>query len=282
MDSFYYTLQSNASLDCYPSNTCTNFKVRLLQRMNLHGEWVVGLAEIHFPIKFLPRGEKRKNEEAEEEEPPEKRKKDEEESPDVVPQAVVSGVVDLRSKRSISLSEPPVIYHGEGIGPKLPPDNRDQTILTLNKKVQELAENIKKMQLNLKDVTNTTGEEILQLKQMSDCWQHNYVSMSKLIHQDVNHLNAKMNAPKYLYVYCSVAELELVGDRYGPFLRVVRIPPLQMTGETKDKDWVNPHYKKVSTRDCDTLEVDIRDEKGRPVSFAKGVVIVTLHFKKVR
>jgi hypothetical protein len=259
MNSFYYTLQSNASLDCYPSNTCTNFKVRLIQRMNLCGEWTVGLAEIHFPIKFEPRGEKRKND-----------GEDPDSKPTPAKLPAENNVESSKLKRSISLSE-------SEIGPKLPPD---QIITNLNKEVRVLSENVKKMKWNLKDVAEAKDEEIVRLKHLSDYWQHNFVSISNVIHKDVNYLNAKMHAPKYLYVYCSVAELEMVGDRYGPFLRVVRVPPMQMTGETQDKDWVNPHYKKVSSRNFDTLEVDIRDEKGRPVSFANGIVIVTLHFKK--
>src|SRR5882757_1847161 len=52
MDSFYYTLQSNASKDFYPLNKPTNFKIHLPKRIDLDGVWVVALVEILFPARF--------------------------------------------------------------------------------------------------------------------------------------------------------------------------------------------------------------------------------------
>jgi hypothetical protein len=61
---------------------------------------------------------------------------------------------------------------------------------------------------------------------------------------------------------------------------VVRVDP-KAEHLTATKDWAHPHYKKLVTTDFDTIEIDIRDEHGCKVSFEKGTVIVTLHFKKI-
>src|SRR5438132_5424956 len=58
MDAFYYTLQSNASKDYFPTNTPTNFKIHLPTQINLEGDWLVGLVEIHFPAEFESRKRK--------------------------------------------------------------------------------------------------------------------------------------------------------------------------------------------------------------------------------
>src|SRR5438874_11818894 len=52
---FYYTIQSNASLNIYPDNKPNNFKVNLATPLQITGgNWVVGIAEIHYPCDFTP------------------------------------------------------------------------------------------------------------------------------------------------------------------------------------------------------------------------------------
>ena len=46
---FYLHLPSNSSLDKFPHNTLTEYRVSLPQTLNLTGEWEVALTEIHYP-----------------------------------------------------------------------------------------------------------------------------------------------------------------------------------------------------------------------------------------
>ena len=46
---FYLHLPSNASLDKFPENTLTEYRVCLPQTISLTGEWEVALTEIHYP-----------------------------------------------------------------------------------------------------------------------------------------------------------------------------------------------------------------------------------------
>ena len=46
---FYLHLPSNASLDKFPTNTLTEYRVCLPQTISLSGDWEVALTEIHYP-----------------------------------------------------------------------------------------------------------------------------------------------------------------------------------------------------------------------------------------
>ena len=46
---FYLHLPSNSSLDKFPNNTLTEYRVGLPQTISLTGEWEVALTEIHYP-----------------------------------------------------------------------------------------------------------------------------------------------------------------------------------------------------------------------------------------
>ena len=52
MSSFTVELISNASFDCYPSNTLSSFSNFLLEKINLEGEWEVAIPEISYPSLY--------------------------------------------------------------------------------------------------------------------------------------------------------------------------------------------------------------------------------------
>jgi hypothetical protein len=91
--------------------------------------------------------------------------------------------------------------------------------------------------------------------------------------------NCNPEFPKYLYINCDAVETQHVGNTIAQLLRVVRVPSDGRL--TQDKDWSVPHYKPVSQPFFHQMEVDIRDERGCKVSFDNGVVIATLHFKRI-
>jgi hypothetical protein len=86
--------------------------------------------------------------------------------------------------------------------------------------------------------------------------------------------------PKYLMVYCDAAQTQPIGDKDGPFLRAIRVTHDTRVTDTARYD--KPHYSPVAKTFIHQLEIDIRDERGCPVSFDDGLVIATLHFKRVR
>ena len=53
-------------------------------------------------------------------------------------------------------------------------------------------------------------------------------------------------------------------------------------GKTITKTYDNPHYVNLKQKLVDTIEIDIRDDTGKPIPFVTGRVIVKLHFRRKR
>ena len=83
-----------------------------------------------------------------------------------------------------------------------------------------------------------------------------------------------------LFVYCDVVEHVVVGDVKAPFLRTVNIAGKE--GLTVKKIFQMVQNIPVLRKQFSTIEIDIRDDTGRPVPFQRGKVIVTFHFWRKR
>ena len=81
-----------------------------------------------------------------------------------------------------------------------------------------------------------------------------------------------------LYVYSSMVELRVVGDKIVPLLRIV--PITGRNGEMVTTRFDHVQYIPVMSREFGTIETEIRDDTGRPVPFERGKVTVTLHFRR--
>ena len=74
------------------------------------------------------------------------------------------------------------------------------------------------------------------------------------------------------------AEAIPVGDIKAPLLRVV--DAAGYLGDLIHRLYTTPQYVPVSKKEFNTLEIDIRDDTGRPVKFEFGKVVATLHVRK--
>ena len=81
-----------------------------------------------------------------------------------------------------------------------------------------------------------------------------------------------------LYVYSSIVEPRIVGDRIAPLLRIV--PITGSHGEMVTARFDHVQYIPVLSREFGCVETEIRDDTGRPVPFERGKVTVTLHFRR--
>ncbi len=79
-----------------------------------------------------------------------------------------------------------------------------------------------------------------------------------------------------LYVYSSMVEPRVVGDKIVPLLRIG--PITGQHGEMATTRFEHGQYIPVMSREFGTTETEIRDDTGRPVPFERGKVTVTLHF----
>ena len=83
-----------------------------------------------------------------------------------------------------------------------------------------------------------------------------------------------------LFVCCDVVEHVVVGDVKTPLLRTVNITGKE--GQTINRIFQTVQYVPVRRKQFSTIEINIRDDTGRPVPFQRGEVIVTLHFWRKR
>ena len=83
-----------------------------------------------------------------------------------------------------------------------------------------------------------------------------------------------------LYVYSSIVESRIVGDKIAPLLRIVPISGRH--GEMVTVRFDHVQYIPVLSREFGTIETEIRDDTGRPVPFERGKVTVTMHFRRRR
>jgi len=83
-----------------------------------------------------------------------------------------------------------------------------------------------------------------------------------------------------LYIYCDVLEMSVLGNTEVPLLRIVSIPD-QKHGAIISKIYEHIRYVPLQKKHFDSIEIDIRDSYGEKIAFENGVVIVTLHFRRV-
>ena len=81
-----------------------------------------------------------------------------------------------------------------------------------------------------------------------------------------------------LYVYSSIVEPRIVGDKIAPLLRIVPISGRH--GEMVTARFDHVQYIPLMSREFGSVETEIRDDTGRPVPFERGKVTVTLHFRR--
>ena len=98
------------------------------------------------------------------------------------------------------------------------------------------------------------------------------------------HLSVDVNGGFYgMYVYCDIAENQLVGDASAPLLRIV---PMQQSGVSQGDvvahTFSTPHYVPVKRKNFETIQVDIRSDTGEKVAFQRRKLTVTLNFRKSR
>jgi hypothetical protein len=324
-DSFYYTIQSNASTERFPNNKGDSFKVHQ-ERKQLRGTWAVAVVEAHIPLSFNNVCQKKQNEN--EEEDPELRKililekmiNSFEDPLEVVEHNTAGDRSDIN--KLLNLCSKHLLLKNVLYALRLEFLNTTPQIRDLFYKVSEMLETRDRSRVYDKPNGDTlekikpgtemrllsggqeTEEDLLLRELIVIGHKKFYKDFPKVLYQmrleltrrnghlettfinictqirEVRTVYKQTRGPEYLYIYCDIVESELIGDKYGPFLRVVRVP--QKTSDvTESKEWAHPHYKNLVKSDFDTIEIDIRDEHGCKVSFEKGTVIVTLHFKKI-
>ena len=240
---FYLTLPSNSSLETYPDNTLTNYKVKLHHTVDLTGSWEVGLTEIQYPHTWYNIS----NDEAWME----------------IVENPEAALVQLVLKNGFYPTPEKVVKSIWGLKGRAPGGDKAKI---------ELDDITQKVTLTVEGEAKVTFSPHL-----ARFLGFGQTEFTRGIH--FAPWVADVNQGFYsLYVYSSIVQPSMVGDALVPLLRIVPIEG--SSGEMITRTYENVQYIPLEQRQFDTLEIDIRDDTGKPVPFERGKVIVTLHFRQ--
>lgn len=245
-ESFFITLPSNSSMNEFPENTLTRYKVRLPHTIHFEGEFECALVDATFPTSWY-------NLITTQEHP------------------TKSSVLYTRGTRWFEKKL------REGYYPTIRSlvnelrvgETRGAPDDDCNISIMERAE---KVQFNLKgDCEMILNGRIARMLGFEGDY--------KVIRgQVIPPLTYNLNPINNLFIYSDILEHEIVGDSRAPLLRVVNVE--HRNGEQVSIHYDTPHYKRIQTKVFDTVEIDIRDGTGESIPFTRGTLILTLHFRR--
>ena len=247
--SFYITLPSNASMNIYPKNTQSSFKVELPKTLHLSHRFEVALSEIHFPVSWKTFSRDR---------------------------SYTFRVRNNEKQLTQRIYLPIAYYHTvqefiDAINSTLESyfefHEVDTTSITF--KTDQLTQ---KITIDCKEhymirFPTETGDML----GLHDKWYSEGITTAPFVY-DISRGFAAM------YVYCSVCAPQIVGDVYAPLLRAVATKGQR--GDYIIKSFSEPHYIPVNTDEVNTIEINIKDDTGEDVPFTLGKVICKLHFRQ--
>ena len=92
-------------------------------------------------------------------------------------------------------------------------------------------------------------------------------------------VSAALVYPAICLSYTDIVTHQYLGDRYSKVLRVVALDSSPYTSYV-NKIYDAPHYIPLERNNIETIDIDIRDDRGNPAQFDGGTVITKLHFRK--
>lgn len=241
--SFYVTLPSNASVDVFPDNTTSKYSTKLQSPIRLEGPYEVALVEMMYPVSWKNRSDG----------------------------TIVLTYEDMIEEYLVSF---PVFESMSDLISSIRNYFKDTSIsigISYNSATQRVL-------IGMMDGVSLTFTNGIEkdfgfvnkiLKSTAD--QKEFFSNFS-IKDNFNTVNA-------LYVYSDIVEYQVVGDTYAPLLQVVA-SNVDYNSSYADKIYDSPHYVSVSRNNIDTIEINILNDLGDPISFTKGRTVVKLHFRR--
>lgn len=268
----YITLPSNASMHLYPNNTLQNYKTQVSITEDFVGKWEVGLVNITYPRMWynvtnedtrcyaLMDDKSRRNCE--------------------IPEGRYTSVEQLVDALNTALNS-------------MIPNGYEYFNLSYNTLTRKVTYNI--------DVRNTTSSQshprvigtsfskgvsnILGFQDIIDRKIYPEARFMQNVDEFTGQLVADLNKGIHsLYVYSDIIEPCPVGDTRVPLLRVVPIEEPSNSTSTMQcsQSFTRVHYHPLRHRHITHVEIDIKDSIGRPVSFERGELMVTLHVRRAK
>ena len=252
-DQFYLTLPSDSSAASFPDNTIARYVTKLPERIQLDGDYEIGLSEISYPHSWY--------------------------------------IIDNRDERfwigalnfaTGEFAEMAILETGYYKDPETFIDNLTQQTTKAFTSIDGFFVNFSfvkgtdRIRMQVKNSDSILAVIAPDLLEFLGFRRQLIVSKNMDRHGT---FPFDLNRGLHLaYVYCDLVVESTIGDTRAPFLRV-----LNVSGE-KDRHvqitYVRPHYVPVRRREFDTIAITINNELGRPMPFELGKSVVTLHFRR--
>ena len=239
---FYLTLPSNASLNEFPNNKTTSYRVKLPQSIDLEGVWEVGLYSISYPNTWY----------------------------------TLQNSVDTHFYYAdrTGLFQQAIMDYGyyqsmqeliKAANKALSRNVSDNIKFTYNAFTRKVTVQIKNGFLfavvkPLSIILGFGGKDIILKKTTESPYM------------------ADLTTVTTIYVYCDIVEPQIVGDTSAQLLK--SIPAEGKFGDIIAKTFTNIQYVPIRTKSFEAVEVLLRNDTGDPVPFERGKVVITLHFRK--
>jgi hypothetical protein len=282
-DNFYLFLPSNASLDFYPTATLSSFQVKLPVLLHLKGNYEVGLKELHFPHRF------RLDSDIHLKVPDDELAMLLYDKNTLIPYPDHHMVVSASSGRTYPTLDLLMQYINQEIDQKRHHSLSSDAFMTnKNNKLPKLS------------YDDSSGRYIVMNDLSSDiyCKLNFSASLGEKFgfSKDQFRLDAQVAEPivyaehykkksvksvDYIYVYSDLIQRSIVGNTLAPLLRIVDVKP--DVGAIQSTVFEDPIYFKLLKTSFDSIEILLRDDRGKPIPFEsnQGKVVAVLHFRRV-
>jgi hypothetical protein len=236
-------------MDVYPNNTAAQFQTKLSSKMELEGDWEVGLVEISCPNEFYNVDENQCN-------------------------FVLCG----NSIDSAKVYKVQADYY-RTIDDLLDVINNFTAIEGITLTFQDNGRNGVRNRIRLVNESDKIIKFNVDLAMkigFSSEMQYGLGTHISRADFDLNYQETSM-----MYVYCDVLEHVTVGDVKAPLIRIVNVKRNRNGGNMHSV--LNPPiYVPLQKKHFDTIEVNLMTDTGQPVAFKDGKSVVVVEFRRVR
>lgn len=243
--SFYLTLPSDSSLNFYSDNKISQFFTRLPQPLQLIGEWEVGLAEIIYPHMWNNISD----------------------DTNEFMYDIGNGILK-KGKIACGYYESPT----EIVKALTLQNFQEKITINFNKHTKRVKINLKK---NAKLVLPEGLAEKLGFLP-GEVNNANEISSSARVVESPFIVDPNSDFHLF-YLYSDIVEPQVIGDIQAPLLRIITVRGHD--GDMIHELYDRPHYVPILRKNFQTIEIVIRTHTGNLVSFARGKLIVKLHFR---
>ncbi|KAF4513977.1 UNVERIFIED_CONTAM: hypothetical protein B566_EDAN018374 [Ephemera danica] len=233
----------------FPDNTTASYTTQLDKRIELEGEWEVGVVEVQYPntVQNVSEGH---------------------------------NYFKILHKKPLDGFDGKVVIdakHYDSIATLVSDINRHEVLVRFGLKMEYIHSSDRVRIARL-------GDEILHVTPSPKLTvQLGFFPDTKLRFNSLSDFPANINSslPSQMYIYSDIVENNLVGDTSVQLLRTL---PMKVNKHVfGTNEWISfdtPHYLPVMRRSFDNIQIHLSEETGMSMPFLYGTACVKLHFRR--